>query len=486
MRELKNINQKKLKRQKEGINRWFNSSLYGSYKDRNGCMNYATGFGKTFTSALIINKYLKEKEKASIMIICPPFLVSQWQEVLNSLFYKKEIRNVNIFSPDKLIRGGLIYHPDLLIIDELHEFYNKERMNLINKKQIIYRDLLALTATYEDNKDRHLEIQSFCPIVDKIGESEAISKGYISKFIEYNLGLEFTREEAKEHERLSKLIREGLSKFGKGSLTLAMQCLSGGKRANGEFYKSTFFCYNWAKYNGWREGLNLANPADRELNDLWNPSMIFGYSVNLMRNIKNRKELIYTSSNKLAAAVAILENFKYTKTIVFNQSIVFADLLYNIMNDLQPDNAVIFHSKVKTQMLPSPKTGKLIKFGAIRLKKRAIERIKSGQANHLITSSVLDKGLDVPDLKIGVTTSGTQNPTPYIQRGGRVKRVDKSNKEGVVILVNLYIKKSKDVTWLKNRQSRSNNIIYWINDVNEISYKPKQKEQGININIKDI
>lgn len=485
MRKLHNVNQKKFDRQVIGVNRWFNSSLYGSHKDKNGCLNYMTGVGKTFTTMLIINRYLKtEGEDKAIMIICPPHLIPQWKEVLHNTFYAQETKNVTIHSPDKLINTGHIYHPPLLIVDELDEFYSKERMKLINKSQIIYKDLLALTATYEDNKGRHHEVAKFCPIIDKIGEKEALAKGYISNFIEYNLGVDFTREEREEHDKLSQLIREGLSKFGKGSLDLAMKCIGGGKTTDGTRHSSSVYCFNWAKYNGWKEGLNLANPADEVLHNLWNPRVIFGYAINLLKVIKARKELIYNASNKLNEASQILENFRFTKTIVFNQSIVFADLLYNVMQDLQPDNAVIFHSKIKTQMLPSPKTGKLIKFGATRLKRRAIERIKNGSANHLITSSVLDKGLDIPDLKLGVTTSGTQNPTPYIQRGGRVKRVDKSNIEEVVILVNLYVKKSKDVTWLKNRQSRSNNIIYWINGADEISYKPKVKEEGINI--KDI
>ena len=481
MRALKNINEAKLARQDIGVDRWFNSSFNGAHKDRNGCLNYFTGVGKTFTAMRIIGRYFQYKPNASIVIICPAHLVPQWKQVLKDTFYAKEIETVYVYSPEYLINNQSILHPHLLIVDEFDAFYSEKRMKLIDKTQIKYQDLLALTATYEDLNNKYLEVQKFCPIIDRIGEKEALAKGYISKYIEYNLGLDFTQEEQKAHKEFSEKIREGLSKFGKGSLPLAMKCIAGGKTKDGRKHTSTSYCFDWAKYNGWREGLNLNNPSDRELNDLWNPRMVFIYAINLMKAIKNRKDLIYNASNKLDATVRILENFKFTKTIIFSQSTVFADLVYNIINELQPDNAVIYHSKIKTQMLPSPKTNKLIKFGAVRLKRRAIERLANGQSKHLITSSVLDKGLDIPDLKLGVTTSGTQNPTQNTQRKGRTTRLDKQDKEGVVILVNLYIKNSKEVTWLRNRQANNNNLIYWINDVSEISYKPSIKEDKITL-----
>lgn len=484
MRKLENINKNKYERQLIGCNRWFNSSFNGSYKDKNGCLNYCTGVGKTFTTMLIIDRYLKEQPNSTIVILCPPHLIAQWTEVLKNTFYAKEIATVYIHSPEKLINSGLILNPALLIVDELDAFYSTQRMKLINKSQIKYQDLLGLTATYEDTKNIYLTVAKFCPIIDKIGETEAINKGWISKFIEYNLGLEFTPEEQEQHKKLSTAIREGLSKFGKGSLPLAMRCLSGGMTKEGNKHSSTEYCYNWAKYNGWRENLNPSNISDQETHNLWNPRMVFSYAVNLMRAIKARKDLIYNASNKLTATTEILENFKYTKTIIFSQSILFADLLYGIMNEFQPNNSVIYHSKIQTQLFPSEKTGKLIKHGKTLLKRRAINRLKNGSSKHLITSSVLDKGLDIPDVKIGITTSGTQNPTQAFQRGGRVKRKDFTNENGVVILINLYIKNSKEVTWLSNRQSTYKHIVYWIDFTNQISYKPQIKEEGINI--KDI
>lgn len=177
-----------------------------------------------------------------------------------------------------------------------------------------------------------------------------------------------------------------------------------------------------------------------------------------------------------------MNKFVNTKSVIFSQSTEFANTLYGIVNQMHPDNSVIFHSKVETQYFPSPKTGKNIKHGKVRLKKRAIDRITKGLSNHLITGSSLDKGLDIPELKLGVTTSGTQNPTQYKQRKGRTARVDKKDEQSVSIVVNIYMKNSKELDWLKKRQDKGSNIIYWIDSVDDISYKPKKITKGIDIN----
>tara|TARA_R110000772_G_C13310328_1_gene440515 strand:- start:43742 stop:45202 length:1461 start_codon:yes stop_codon:yes gene_type:complete len=483
MKNREGLDQKKLTRQLQGVERWFNAgSLNLAHKDQCGCLNYFTGVGKTFTAMLLIDEYFKRFPNTNVIIVVPnEHLVTQWKKELAEVFYKKEIEYIKVYSADHIISNKLIIHARLLIVDELDAFYSEKRKGILLKEYIVYVDILALTATYEDVQDRHIEFRTVVPIIDKIGEKEAIAKGYISEFIEYNLALSFSDEEQRLHDKYTKQIREGLSKFGKGSLNLAMKCLSGGKTKDGTYHKSTHFCYGWARYNNWTPDLNLERKDHAIINSLWNPNLIFGYALNLMKAIKNRKNLIYESGSKLNASVEILEKFALTKTIVFSQSTKFADRLYGIINQLNPDNAVIYHSKIATIMLPSEKTGKLQKHGKVRLKKRAINRINSNLSNHLITSSALDKGLDIPKLKLSITTSGTQNPTQYQQRGGRVKRIDMASPESVSIVVNLYIKNSKEIDWLRKRQSTSNNLIYWVNEIEQISYKPQQSNNEIHI-----
>lgn len=482
----KSIDQKKLNRQLVGVDKYFNSGKYGlSFKDCVGCLNYWTGVGKTFTAMLILKEYFKTNLVNVVILVPNEPLLKQWDKVLKQNFYKKELAYINVYTADYILSNKMVINTYCLIVDELDAFYSEERFKLLDKTYIRYVDVLGLTASYEDYKNRHKKVETYIPVIDKIEEDEAIKEGYISKYIEYNLKLDLSTSEQEEYDKLSEIIRNCMSKFGKNGLDLAFKCLSGGKHSNGETYTAKQFCTGWAYKNNWRENMDLNNPLSQSINKLWHPDTIFGYSLKLIKSIQKRKELLYNNSAKLETSVKLLQKFKHTKTVVFSQSTVFADNLYGIINQQQPENAVLFHSNVKPQMYPSPKTGKLIKFGKKRLKDRAIERIATGQSKHLITSSVLDRGLNIESLKVGIATSGTQNPTQHQQRSGRVKRINPFDKESVALIINLYIKNSKEVDWLNNRQSRTSNIVYWIDDINEITYKPKIKSND-NIEITDL
>ncbi|WP_292486986.1 DEAD/DEAH box helicase family protein [Methanohalobium sp.] len=60
-----------------------------------------------------------------------------------------------------------------------------------------------------------------------------------------------------------------------------------------------------------------------------------------------------------------------------------------------------------------------------------LEKFKSGTYNAIVTSKVLDEGIDVPEASVGVILSGTGSKREYIQRLGRILRKQKG-KEAVL------------------------------------------------------
>lgn len=467
------IDEKKLERQQLGVHKWFNSSQYGSTKDRNGAFDYFTGVGKTFTAIIAIKK-LKEIELESFhttIIVPSEALQKQWVEVLNKHFIKKDINLIDVYTVNYILENKLIINTDLLILDELHEYYTTERFKIVDRTYIRYRWLIGLTATYKDINRRYKKMLDYCPIIDTINEQEALKEGYISRFVEYNVGLELTEEEKLQYDNYTKIIAETMPKFGKWGLELATKCLSGGKHNNGIKYPAKHFVYGWAAYNGWHKNLNLANPTDIQIDELWNPNKIFGYAVKLMNSIRARTNLLYDTQEKLEATVELINKFNQIKTIVFSQSTDFADKV-GIYTNIDKLTTVVYHSKLSSQMMPSEKTGKLIKYGAVRLKRRAIDYIRNGTARVISTASSLDKGFDVEDIRMAITASGTQNFTQYKQRGGRAKRKEILNPDIVVLIINLYIKNTKDEDWLRKRQSTSNHTIHWVDSIDEVTYTP--------------
>lgn len=472
--------EKKLKRQLLGVDKW------GAAKGIGG-LNYCTGVGKTYTAILIINKMFKRNPVAHIIIIVPNVqLAAQWKtELENNIEQKELIKNIEIYTIHLLVERQLKLECTLLVPDEVHEYLSDERFRFIDKTMITWKYVLWLTATLEDKDKRQYKLLEIAPAIDIIDEEEALKEGYISEFIEFNVGVELTDSEKMEYDKYTKVITENINKFGTGGLPLAALCISGNKD-----HKAKDFCFMWAGKRGWTNGMDTTIPANQVINDLWNPSKVMGYAMLLMKSIRDRKDILYSAENKLLGALEVIEKYPDLKTVCFSQSTQFASTLGYKINEYffrttnDNNRCVTYHSKLETQMGINPKTGKPMKYGKKRLKDIAIDRIKSGSATHLSTASALDKGLDIRDLKIGISTSSTQNPIQGKQRGGRLKRNEfldvtgKTTRELTKLIVNFYVKNSKDYDWLKKRQSTSiTSKIYWIDNVSQITYNPKREDE---------
>jgi superfamily II DNA or RNA helicase len=67
----------------------------------------------------------------------------------------------------------------------------------------------------------------------------------------------------------------------------------------------------------------------------------------------------------------------------------------------------------------------------IKERSETIDRFRSGMYRAVVTSKVLDEGIDVPDADIGIILSGTGSSRAFIQRLGRILR-KKEGKEAVL------------------------------------------------------
>lgn len=467
------IDLKKLERQQIGVEKWFNAN-------KRGTLNYAAGVGKTYTAILIIKRLFRMyySDNHNVIIIVPSEeLQNQWNVELSKYLSKKSLISVEVFTVHWIVNNKIKIKTDTVIYDEIHEYLGEEFFGVVNGTYIRYQNALALTATYEDSKGRHSKLKSLLPIIDLITEEEAIKKEWISPFIEFNLAIELTYDERMQYEKHTTIISNNINKFGRSGLDLAVKCLGGGKHSNGIKYEGTHFVYGWAAHKGWRRNLNLENPQDKQINDIWNPHKIFGYAQKLLNAIRHRKNLLYNCENKLEVSKELVFKFNELKTIIFSQSTSFADKLNLFLNEEEEKCSVVYHSNLQTILMPSPKTGKLIKFGKTRLKREAIEFIRQSKKGKICTASSLDKGFDVQDIRLGITASGTSNFTQYKQRRGRTGRIDILNPDKVALLINLYVKDSKEEIWLKKRQSKSTHGVYWADYVHEISFNPIDKDE---------
>lgn len=469
------VHEKKLARQMLGLQKWKEAGGRGTFW-------WETGMGKTYAALVLCKKMLSVNNSNTFIILVPGTdMYNQWWAEIKSNIATEFHDNFRIFTVHKFMETVINEYNyvecSLTIVDEIHEFYSEERLKIFFSGLVVSKYWLGLTADYEDSKNRHFAIQEFLPVIDRISPEEATKEGFTSKFIEYNLGIQFTEGEKEKYRIFSDQISKSLSKFSKG-LDLAQRILNGDKDRTGPQ-----IAFAYAVYQGWRKDLNLSNPIEAQIHELWAPNKIMGYAKTAMDSIRDRKSLVYCAINKIKYARDLAIKFEDLKTIFFSQSTAFADILARTINkhyenddQLNHIPCVVYHSKIQTITTTNPVTGKQKKKGKTVLKREAIEAIKSGKARRISTASSLDRGFDVKDIRMGVTTSGTQNPTQHHQRSGRPKRIENYEEDITVLIINLYIKDSIDEKWLRNRQSKSDNVVYWVDSINDINYTPKRKE----------
>ena len=128
----------------------------------------------------------------------------------------------------------------------------------------------------------------------------------------------------------------------------------------------------------------------------------------LARNKAN--EIALNSESKISELQTILHENRSAKTIIFTQN---NKMVYDLSNKfLIP---VITYKTAKDE------------------RRDVLDGFKSGRYNVVVTSKVLDEGIDVPDAEIGIVVSGTGSGRELIQRLGRLLRPKQDGKKARLI-----------------------------------------------------
>ena len=471
---------KKTARQLVGVEKWKRSKSYGALSNGSGILEWVGGMGKTYTAIeLIVKPYLMANKGYQIVCILIPRieLIEQWKKEVRARLGESFLDRVLIYTPHYLIQNNIqVLRVNLLVVDELHMFYGDEFIQYINKTKIYFEYNLGLTATFEDMSGRHKKIESLWKVIDKIDPDYALEQGFISRFQEYNLGLELSEEDKNAYNILSRVIGKESGKFEPFGYHAAVKILFGGKDKNGKYFEAIAWANLWARKQGWKP--NCAP----EVNDMWNPYKVIGYAKKLMTAINTRKSFINTHSLKLSIGLALVKRFKGIKTITFGQDTTFTDLLHGdcLTNGIK---SVVYHTVLASRPMKDKegewityqsgkKKGEVRLFGKTSLKKYAINSIRNNQADIIHTAMALDIGFDVQNMRIGLIFSRGNNFNSQKQRGFRVYRVDPFAPDDKVLVVNIYFKGTIDEKWLANAQSKTSTPIHEVETIEEIDFNP--------------
>ena len=449
-----------------------------------GTIEAATGFGKTVIALIIIAKVkLKKPEHlkhgGKILIVVPTTnLKEQWIKILkNAGFYSNiEVQVINTVS----LSDGFQRTVDLLIIDEVHMMAADKFRRVFTR--VKYSWILGLTATMKRLDGKEIILKQVAPICDTISQKEAILKGWISDFIEFNLAVPITRFEAEAQATLNKSIRYYTSRFGNFDNMLACMAVGNAKT--------------------YAQHLNQSQPPHEQ----YSAQDVIKWAIQGIRLIHTRKNFLDNTEHKINAAVELVKEFNI-RTIMFSQSTTFAN---EVAKQLGKD-AVLYHTQIpsvtrnvikerefktikaaenfkmkqeslgyKTKLVRKKDTI-LIKYivpKQISGKKQADENFQSfiqKKAKWIVSAKKLDQGFDDDSVELGVDSSRSENSTQHIQRTGRISRNFRLPNGELLpkIYVNLYVPNwsvpgSRDEQKLKACQIKNPDNVVWVDDLTEL------------------
>ena len=152
-----------------------------------------------------------------------------------------------------------------------------------------------------------------------------------------------------------------------------------------------------------------------------------------MNSFNSFKRLIMISSRNNLARRALVARNKAVDIALNSRSKM--DEIRNILSENKKIKTIIFtqHNKLVYDI----SNAFLIPFITYKSSKEEREDVlggfKDGRYNAIVTSKVLDEGIDVPDAQLGILVSGTGSSREFVQRLGRLLRPKNDNQQARLI-----------------------------------------------------
>lgn len=422
-------NEAKSKIQKAALNAWAKKSFRGT-------LELCTGAGKTYCAIQAVEYMFKKKPDAEILIITPTEIIRD--DVFPKEFKKWKVGNLLKKVTIKCIQTVYKWedkHYDLVIADEIHNYLPEEED--YKSKAYEYHKF------FENNTmDRILGLSALIPIlkvsvcrkiapvVFRLTTDKGVDLGVISPYIEFNIPINMEKEELKAFQRIQMIY------FG-------LETTLGGSRF--AFKRAGSIIAKIKK-------IDVKDRTPKEKDD-------YQKAVQFWKVMQKRKSFLYGLTSKNKAVGELIDALGISKSVIFSQSTLFADLLCHGRDDM-----LSYHSKTKKR----DKVMSKFKDGRTRFK-------------HLSTCMAVNEGMDLPKLPAIIIASRTSGPKAHIQRRGRCLRFEPGKTSYVF---NLYVANTQDEKWLRKSQATTNSDnIVWVNSIEEAKSRI-EKEKSINESIK--
>jgi superfamily II DNA or RNA helicase len=141
-----------------------------------------------------------------------------------------------------------------------------------------------------------------------------------------------------------------------------------------------------------------------------------------MRSASDYRKLVMRSGNDPEAREALLAKQR-AREIVYNSE-AKVDALEAILDAHRTDRVIVFtaHNDLAYRVAERFLIPAITHQTGTEERRRVLERFREGTYSRVVSSNVLDEGIDVPDANVAVVLSGSGSEREFTQRLGRVLR----------------------------------------------------------------
>jgi superfamily II DNA or RNA helicase len=331
-------------------------------KDKRGCIILPTGSGKTYVALAVIN----ELSVPTLVVVPTLDLIDQWIEKL-SIFGEEWVGEFS---------GRKKELKPITIATYDSAYINAERLG--NRFLLLVFDEV-----------HHLPSESYMLIAEMAAAP-------------YRLGLTATYERADgRHSLLSELVGGKIFELKPDDLVGVHLADYTVRRIYVPLTDEEKRAYE-AKAKIFREYVKRKGIVLRTVEDFNRVIMATGYDAKAYEALRawdEARKIAFNSKNKIKKLKDVLRRHREDKIIIFTR---YNELVYKIS---------------KVFLIPA------ITYKTSKEERQAIlDGFRRGRFRAIVSSQVLDEGIDVPDANVGVIMSGSGSVREYIQRLGRILR----------------------------------------------------------------
>ena len=388
--------------QEKAVEMWFQN-------EKSLLFEMATGTGKTRTAIGCALKILKETNKLIVIVATPQNTLSrQWEGEIISLKIP--------FDRKKIVDGS-----NAKWKQDLESTFLDVSLGYINNAILFTTHDTASSKKFIDIVQKNklgVKILFICDEVHAIGSDK--QRFALLKEYDYRVGLSATPDRLYD-DGGTKVIKDY---FGNKSFEFTIaDALNTINPITKKPFLNQFYYYpifielseeelgKYKHYSKQLASLKEDDEADQE-------------KINRILNF--RAEIVKNASAKMQAVIEIIDNLEKEGRI--QNTIIFATdkQIIPLMNMLSERGIT------RCKITENESASKIVGIDGLNEREEIIKQFKKGEIQVLTGIKCLDEGIDIKNARIAILMASSTNPREYVQRVGRVIRVDENKKESII------------------------------------------------------